>query len=989
LYEVKLVEVKPREWYTGSLRAPRIAPASGRATRMDLHQAPHRRIWAPRLRAWAEADRLQRHEDKLLLVLTLLIGAGVGLVVVAFILVTERLGARLYPAQGPGWHRLAIPTAGALLSGWLLARYFPNARGSGIPQTKTALVLHRGFIRLTTVLGKFGCSSLSLASGIALGREGPTVQVGAGIASVLGRRLGLGPRRVQALIPIGTSAALAAAFNTPIAAVLFTLEEILGDLHAPVLGSIVLSSATSWAVLHLVLGDEPLFHVPAYQLVHPMELPIYAILGVAGGLVSVAFVKLLLGLRRGFLSLPKATQWWQPAVGGLVVGLLGWFVPEVLGVGYGHVGEALNGNLLLGTMALLLVLKLVATAACYASGNAGGIFGPSLFIGAMLGGTVGSLAHAGLPDVTGSAGAYALVGMGTAFAGIVRAPMTSVIMIFEITRDYSIIVPVMIANLLSYFISQRLQPEPVYEALLHQDGIRLPPARAHISGLTVEQAMRAPAEVAAANERVADRLSNVGRPDADLAADVWPVVENGRFLGMVTRQQLVEAAAAGRGGWPLSDLLHVPAEPVTADTFPHIHADQGVDVVLQRMGQARLTVLPVVSRTDVHDLLGVVALTDMPRAYGSGEEAESAAEAHHDEATSARALLTVVVGGVLGLFLLGGFLAHHYYAARLETSAASYQAGRNLEREGRLEEAIEQFRAALSLTHSEPYRLALGVALARAGRGAEATVYLSEVLRTDPNSGPANLAMAHALKAQTDPAASIAAYRKALDGVWPKGTQAQRIEAAFELVDVLARRDDSRQAIAELLRLTGQTADPGALARIGQRLLVLGSLRQAADVFHQVIVASPRDAAAFGGLGEAELAQDNYPAARAAFDRAVQIDPTNESARAQSALCGRVLALDPTVRGLRSAERYERSRQLIKSVLTAVETCSPAIPGTPIPAVARARQVLASSRHPGSLADATDDNIHLAEELWAGRPPACAGAGSDEAAVRVLARLAK
>ena len=230
--------------------------------------------WSDRLRAWTEAERLQRHENTLLLVVTLLIGAVVGLVVVAFIVVTERLGARLLPARAarPGTGSL-VPTAGALVSGVLLARYFPNARGSGIPQTKTALFLQRrATSACSTVLGKFGCSALSLASGIALGREGPTVQVGAGIASVLGRRLGLGPDRVRALIPVGTAAALAAAFNTPIAAVLFTLEEILGDLHAPVLGSIVISSATSWVVLHLLLGDEPLFHVPAYQLVHPRRV---------------------------------------------------------------------------------------------------------------------------------------------------------------------------------------------------------------------------------------------------------------------------------------------------------------------------------------------------------------------------------------------------------------------------------------------------------------------------------------------------------------------------------------------------------------------------------------------------------------------------------------------------------------------------------------------------------------------------------------------
>ncbi len=237
------------------------------------------------------------------------------------------------------------------------------------------------------MVGKFACSSASLASGIALGREGPSVHIGAGIASVLARWLGLKPEKVKSLLPVGAAAALAAAFNTPIAAVLFSLEEVMGDLHAPLLGSVVLSSATSWMVLHLVLGDEPLFHVPAYHLVHPIEFLIYAVLGVVGGLVSVWFVKTLLWLRALFLTFSERTVWFQPAAGGLIVGVFGWFIPEVLGVGYTYVGDALNGHIALKFMALLVVLKVIATTTSYSSGNAGGIFGPSLFIGAMVGGT--------------------------------------------------------------------------------------------------------------------------------------------------------------------------------------------------------------------------------------------------------------------------------------------------------------------------------------------------------------------------------------------------------------------------------------------------------------------------------------------------------------------------------------------------------------------------------------------------------------------------
>src|SRR5262249_2545878 len=257
--------------------------------------------------------------DQVFLVLTLLIGALVGLIVVAFILLTERVGQRLYPADGAAWHRVMFPVVVSLVMGYLLFRFFPNARGSGVPQTKAALYAREGRISLRTVLGKFFCTSVTLASGIPLGREGPAVQVGAGIASVLGRKLGLRQEKVKALIPVGAAAAVAAAFNTPLPAVLFALGAAVGDLHAPVLGSVVLASATSWAVLRLLLGNHPLFAVPQYQLVHPAEFALYALLGAAGGLLSAAFTRLLLRLREGFLAAPRKTVWLQPVAGGLVV----------------------------------------------------------------------------------------------------------------------------------------------------------------------------------------------------------------------------------------------------------------------------------------------------------------------------------------------------------------------------------------------------------------------------------------------------------------------------------------------------------------------------------------------------------------------------------------------------------------------------------------------------------------------------------------------
>lgn len=557
------------------------------------------------LKRWASL--LEQREEQVFLALTLLIGALVGIAVVGFIVLTERLGMRLYPVGSAGWRRVMIPMAGSLAMGYLLYRYFPHARGSGVPQTKAALFARQGYISIRTVLGKFVCTAATLACGIPLGREGPSVQVGAGIASVLGRLVGLRPDKVKALVPVGAAAAIAAAFNTPMAAVLFSLEEVMGDLHAPVLGSVVLASATSWAMLRLLLGNNPLFHVPQYELVHPVEFAIYAVLGILGGFLSVAFTRLLLEMRKRFLILPRKTWWWHPVVGGTLVGLMGWFVPQVLGVGYSYVGDALNGTMAWQLMALLVVLKLFAVTTSYASGNAGGIFGPSLFLGAMLGGAVGSVAHQWLPAHTATPGAYALVGMGALFAGIVRAPMTSVLMIFEMTRDYAVIVPLMIANLASLFISSRLQKQPIYEALAQQDGIHLPnlKSRDGLDQRKVFQIMRMAPELLAAQMSVLETVDRVRSSQFRS----WPVADEGSIVGVLSRATLESALSDEQGEQKLTNLLK------TLD-FPHVHSDQALHLALERMSNARLDILPVVSRADIHKLEGIITLHDVLESYG-------------------------------------------------------------------------------------------------------------------------------------------------------------------------------------------------------------------------------------------------------------------------------------------------------------------------------------------------------------------------------------
>jgi CIC family chloride channel protein len=359
--------------------------------------------------------------------------------------------------------------------------------------------------------------------------------------------------------------------------------------------------------MRLLLGNNPLFQVPQYTLVHPLELGIYALLGIAGGFLSVAFTKILLKMRGFFLRLPRKTQWWHPVVGGVTVGLMGWCVPQVLGVGYTYVGSALNGSMALKLLLLLLALKLIGVTVSYASGNAGGIFGPSLFLGAMLGGAIGTVAHSLLPGYTATPGAYALVGMGAVFAGIVRAPMTSVLMIFEMTRDYAVIVPLMIANLTSLFISRRFQKQPIYEALAHQDGIHLPTPSTlqQKSTRTVAQVMQRSPEILTAQMRVLDAVEETRSSQFR----IWPVAEEDYFVGMLSRETLECALVDGRKEQPLKNIMETRH-------VQHVHMDHALHLVLERMSTYHLDVLPVIHRAEIHKLLGVVTLRDVLDSYG-------------------------------------------------------------------------------------------------------------------------------------------------------------------------------------------------------------------------------------------------------------------------------------------------------------------------------------------------------------------------------------
>ena len=558
--------------------------------------------WLPRL-----LKRLRLREHQIFLALTIIIGLVAGLSAVLFHLAINSLNLQLFGLEPSTARLILVPTLVSLVAGFLLVRYFQQARGSGVPQTEAAFHLHEGVIRARTTVGKFITGVLCIGAGHSLGREGPSVQIGAGLASMMGRWLHLSPTSVKNLVPVGAAAALSAAFNTPIAAVLFALEEIVGDMNARVIGSTVLASVSAVVVSRSILGNEPLFRVPEYALVHPAELLAYAVLGLVGGAVSVLFCKGLLWARAFFRRLPRWSLSFQPALGGLGLGVILVFVPEVMGVGYEYVDGALNGRLLLGTLILLGAVKAVATIVSYASGNAGGIFAPSLFIGAMLGGATGTLVQdfGWFASPTGDPGAYALVGMGALFAGIIRAPMTSVFMIFELTQDYEIVVPLMIANMISFAISRRYQRAPVYHALLHQDGIHLPAPehRVMVGRWRVGEMMNREIKSLPHDSTVAAAWNLVEQ----WPGECFPVREGERLAGLVTRETLEKA-------WAESDAEQPLAALVTRDGWAHVHPDQPLELALERLSQTP-GLLPVVSRSDDRRLEGVITLEDVLKAF--------------------------------------------------------------------------------------------------------------------------------------------------------------------------------------------------------------------------------------------------------------------------------------------------------------------------------------------------------------------------------------
>jgi chloride channel protein, CIC family len=564
-----------------------------------------RDLWAT-WRSWSNRIFALR-EDQLFLFLAVLIGIFSGLAVVCFRMAIEwvhlvSLGSSMFP---PVPRVLIVPTAGGLVVALLVIHVFPGARGSGVNQTKAAVYISNGYIPFNTVIGKFVICALGIGTGQSLGPEDPSLQIGAGIASLLGRRLSLSQEKVRLIAPVGAAAGLAAAFNAPISSVIFVIEEVIGTWSAGVLGAIVLAAVSAVVTMRSFMGPESLFRVPPFRIASAGELIAYVVLGIIGGGASLLFLKWLAYARPRIQKWPSWTQYFQPAAAGLVIGFIGIRLPQVMGAGYSVIDQALHGQFSWKLLLVLAALKIFATGLSFLSGVPGGMFAPTLFIGAMLGGAVGNIEHHFFPSLTGTVGTYALVGMGVFFAGFLRTPITSVFMVIEVSGSYTAILPIMITNLVAYLISRTYQKVPLFDLLARQDGMILPSIEEQREQmpLTVEVAMKTDGAVVALLDELARDLAR--RTEAKKDAPILVRTNPGQWM-LLDREEIRRLAA--------DDAMNTKAvEAKPKGPLPVLFRDQSLEDALHAVGD--WPAVPVVSRADLSKLEGIVTLADILRAF--------------------------------------------------------------------------------------------------------------------------------------------------------------------------------------------------------------------------------------------------------------------------------------------------------------------------------------------------------------------------------------
>ncbi len=513
-----------------------------------------------------------------------------------------------YALQLPWYIKLFAPAAGGLIVGPIVFYFAREARGHGVPEVMESIVLRGGAIRPRVMIAKVIASAVSIGSGGSVGREGPIVQIGSAIGSALGQVLKVTGSHLRTFVACGTAAGIAATFNAPIAGALFAMEIILSDFGISQFSPIVVSSVAATVVSRHFLGDFSAFVIPHYELVSVFEMIPYLILGVLAAFVALGFIKLLYKTEDLFESL-RVPAFLKPVCGGLLIGIIGIYFPHIFGVGYDTISLALNGKLLGSFLLFLVVLKVLATSITIGSGGSGGIFAPSLFLGANLGGFVGTIVHSLLPTHTASSGAYALVGMGAVASGAMHAPITSILIIFELTNDYRIILPLMITCIVSVLITTRFKKDSIYTLKLSRRGINLFQGQEInvLQSLRVTRVMKKDFEQISADTPLRKLIDlTVSSPHSNF----FVINRQNLLIGMISIhdiRRIIYETDELESILIAYDLMN----PIKQTFMP----DDTLDIVMKAFGEMSIDELPVVEGENGKHLIGTVAKDDVIQAY--------------------------------------------------------------------------------------------------------------------------------------------------------------------------------------------------------------------------------------------------------------------------------------------------------------------------------------------------------------------------------------
>jgi CIC family chloride channel protein len=566
-----------------------------------------------------EIKRLRKTEHTFMVVVAVIIGVAGGFGAVFF-----RFAIRFFQGLFFGsWHytldyvlglpwyiKLFAPTLGGLVVGPIVYHFAREAKGHGVPEVMESIVKHAGAIHPRVMIAKVTASAVSIGSGGSVGREGPIVQIGSAIGSAIGQVLRVTGPRLRTLVACGTAAGIAGTFNAPIAGALFAMEIILSDFGISQFSPIVISSVSATVISRHFLGDFPAFVIPKYQLVSVFEMIPYGILGILAAFLALAFINMLYKTEDLFEIL-RIPRFLKPALGGLCIGAIGIYFPHIFGVGYETIDLSLQSSLAWYLLLLFIGLKLVATSVTIGSGGSGGIFAPSLFLGASLGGFVGTVIHSLMPASTASPGAYALVGMGAVAAGAMHAPITSILIIFELSDDYRIILPLMIACIISVLITTRLKRDSIYTHKLSRRGLHLFRGREVnvLRSLKVSQVM--------GTDCVRISLNTPFHQIMDLTvksphSDFFVVDKDGHLSGVVSIHDVRKIL------YQTEDLNSLA---VAYDLLNPIHhyftPEDTLDIIMKAFSELNIDELPVVNNEHERIFIGTISKHDVIEIYNN------------------------------------------------------------------------------------------------------------------------------------------------------------------------------------------------------------------------------------------------------------------------------------------------------------------------------------------------------------------------------------